>query len=708
MTTAQLPSWLTAPLTNEVQAYLAHGWSLVPIPPSSKGPRTTGWNLKQNALQSSADLPEGWGIGLAHAYSGTMALDIDALTTATTMLAEYGVDLLALLDAPDAVQIASGRAGRAKLLYRLPVGTALPSKKISAGDQTVYELRCATSNGLTVQDVLPSTAPHPQTGLPYRWAGRGHWTRLPAIPQELLALWQSMLVTESATPPTSPRDAVQADWVEVYSALSAISPSASRDVWIKVGMALHRAGSNAGEIDRAFEMWDTWSAGDPAKYPNEREMVQQWRSFKDDKASAVTLGTLFRLARDAGWEKPAPDVSGLFAGVTGSDAPVEPAALLKPVSVFDVLTKPAPPPAFVWDGYLPRGVVALFGAHGGTGKSTVALMLAVATVSGRPLFGVATNTASAVFVSLEDGANIVRHRLAGICRLWDVDPGTLADRLHIVDGTESPELFSADNRGAGGVTPAYDELTRLVQTTGAGLVVVDNGSDAFGGDEIQRRQVRAFMRALGKVATLTDCSVLLLAHVDKNTSRNKKAEGGEGYSGSTAWHNSARSRLFMTRGENGLLTLEHQKSNLAQRCNPIKLEWPEGGLPGLVNGPDGASVPETEGDKAVALLSLIAEFEGRGQYASPAPHARNNVHALLRMEPAFECLRLSRDATARILNQCQRSGFIESLEYRSPDRKPRERWTVTSKGREVAGLVAPTAPTAPTYDEGAQGAQGAN
>lgn len=691
-----LPAWLTAAhLTNDVQAYVDHGWSLVPIPPSSKGPRTAGWNRRENALQSSADLPEGWGIGLAHAYSGTMALDIDELTTATAMLADYGIDLQALLDAPDAVQITSGREGRAKLLYRLPLGTVLPSKKISAGEQTVYELRCATSNGLTVQDVLPSTAPHPQTGLPYRWAGRGHWRRLPAIPQELLALWQSMLVTESATPSPSPRDAVHADWAEIGSALSAIPPSCSRDDWIKVGMALHRAGSDAASLDHAFEVWNTWSKPS-SKYPGEAQMLSQWRSFKDDKATGVTLGTLFKLARDAGWEKPVPDVSGLF-GATGGPGAL--AALLKPVSVFDVLTNPAPPPAFVWDGYLPRGVVALFGAHGGTGKSTVALMLAVATVMGRPLFGVATSAAPAVFVSLEDSAAIVRHRLAGICRLWGVDPEMLADRLHIVDGTENPELFSADSRSAGDVTPAYDELARLVQTTGSGLVVVDNASDAFGGDEIQRRQVRAFMRALGRVATLTDCAVLLLAHVDKNTSRAGRAEGGEGYSGSTAWHNSARSRLFMTRAANGLLTLDHQKSNLAQRCNPITLEWPEGGLPMLTSGPGGTSVPETDGEKAAALLGIIAEFEGRGQYASPAIHARNNVYLLLRAEPAFQRLKLGKDATTYLVNLCQRSGYLEPVEYRSPDRKLRERWSVTTKGRQLAGLdeaSAPTAPTAPT------------
>jgi hypothetical protein len=36
-----------------------------------------------------------------------------------------------------------------------------------------------------------------------------------------------------------------------------------------------------------------------------------------------------------------------------------------------------PPQRWVWEGYIPREQVTLFGAHGGTGKSTIALMLAV-------------------------------------------------------------------------------------------------------------------------------------------------------------------------------------------------------------------------------------------------------------------------------------------------------------------------------------------
>ena len=390
--------------------------------------------------------------------------------------------------------------------------------------------------------------------------------------------------------------------------------------------------------------------------------------------------------------------------------PEPPPPLLKSVSVCDVITHPSPPPAFVWDGYLPRGVASLLGAHGGLGKSTIALMLAVCAALGRLLFGIGTMQCNSLFVSLEDGADVVRHRLAGICKTWGIDPAALDGKLHIVDGTEYPELFSAENRGAGVTTETYSELCKLVLATGAGLVVVDNASDAFGGDEINRRQVRAFMRSLAQVARLTDCAVLLLAHVDKTTSRNRTAAGGEAYSGSTAWHNSARSRMFMTRTEDGTLMLEQQKSNFGKCRDPIVLEWLDGGLPQVVG--DGGADPgsafsqraqgRADDDRATAMLKMIAEFESRGQYCSPAPTSRNHVFAMLKSEPGFIALKLRADDTKRIVTQCHRAKWIAPLDYRSADRKPHERWTLTTDGRLFAGLpAAPTAPTARTAEDGA-------
>jgi putative DNA primase/helicase len=403
------------------------------------------------------------------------------------------------------------------------------------------------------------------------------------------------------------------------------------------------------------------------------------------------------------------------AMLDSAQAPPTPEPLLKPVSVFDVLTHPAPPPEFVWADYIPCGVVTLMGAHGGTGKSTIALMLAVCAAVGRPLFGAEVKPCKVLFASLEDSGAIVRHRLAHICKLWGIDPLALGDCLRIVDGTEYPELFSAEGRGAGELTDTYKELSTAIETEGIGLVIVDNASDAFAGEEIQRRQVRAFIRALAMAVKPTNAGCLLLAHVDKSTSKARKAEGGEGYSGSTAWHNSARSRLFLTRGDDGLLTVEHQKSNLGRMREPITLEWAKDGLPQLVEQGTGFEMDSlnqrqqgrADDARAAALLKLIAEFEGRGQYCHTGQTSRSNPYAVLKSEPSFQRLKLNSDATKRIVNQCQRAKWLEPLDYRTPDRKPHQRWTLTHEGRLFAGLSAPTAPTAPTTEDGTHGARGA-
>lgn len=379
---------------------------------------------------------------------------------------------------------------------------------------------------------------------------------------------------------------------------------------------------------------------------------------------------------------------------------------LKPISITDLFTNPSPPTQYVWNGYTPRGVVTLFGAHGGTGKSTIALMLAVCAVLGRPLFGVDTEPCKVLFVSLEDPVRVVRERLAALCKAWLIDPAQL-EGLQAVDGKEYPELFTAETRGDGKITQTYHELHARVKAGDIGLILIDNASDAFGGDEIQRRQVRAFMRELGKIATLTDSAVVLLAHVDKNTSRATKPENSEGYSGSTAWHNSARSRLFMTRSKDDLLTLEHQKNNLGPKRDPITLQWLKGGLPQLVAGYEAPGTAGTltqaersDDQNAKEFLCLIAEFESRGQYCHTGITSRNNPYAVLKSEPVFQALKLNSDSTKRIVNQCQRAQWIQETDYRTVDRKLHQRWTVTTIGRAFSGLSAPTAPTAPTDEVG--------
>ena len=187
---------------NIASDYIAHGMALVPIPKGKKGPKAKGWQKRENVITDPEQASQWVGnIGLAHAYSTpqTMALDIDDLPKARVWLANKGVDLDALLEADDGVQIASGRAGRAKLIYRLPPGLgSSQTKKITdpVTDEMVIEFRSSTANDLTMQDVLPPSI-HPDTGKPYEWAGKGNWQNLPQIPMPLLDVWQDIITGES-------------------------------------------------------------------------------------------------------------------------------------------------------------------------------------------------------------------------------------------------------------------------------------------------------------------------------------------------------------------------------------------------------------------------------------------------------------------------------------------------------------------------------
>lgn len=309
-----------------IEEYINHGWNVVAIPPGTKGPVLSGWNKRGGALVSASDLPENWGVGLMHAYSGTMAFDIDDWFLTSL----FGINVDELYAAPDAVTIVSGKPGHGKLLYRMPFGLVLPSKqfKVRGADarqrKMAFEFRCGTTDDRTVQDVLPPSI-HPETKLPYAWGGAGHWSRLPMIPDQLLNVWLEAL--KDVRPVKV--DGVDSSWDEIRDALAFIEPDCPRDEWVQAGMALHWAGEQTFNTDEAFTIWDEWSKGGK-KYPGEREMVKQWASFRTAKGSLVTLGTLFHLARQAGWVRPVPDAATLFSNVTAIVRPDEIMSALRP------------------------------------------------------------------------------------------------------------------------------------------------------------------------------------------------------------------------------------------------------------------------------------------------------------------------------------------------------------------------------------------
>lgn len=279
------------PVAVAAKAYVSAGLRVIQWRgEKSKGPREEGWNRPESAISKPQQvLADDHGIGLAHLYSRTMALDVDNLHLACEYFKKHAIDLVALLSS--GVRISSGREGRAKLIYYIPEDIK-PADLLTINDQANgFELRCATRGGLTVQDVLPPTI-HPVTSKPYVWAGPDDqpdpWRRIPVAPLLLLEHWWSRLNEFQSTGVTGPCDHAVVPIVK--DALAALDPDADYKTWIDIGMALHSAGLG--------DQWDAWSQGG-AKYQRD-DCEARIRGFRPD--GGITLGTLFLYARQAGWD----------------------------------------------------------------------------------------------------------------------------------------------------------------------------------------------------------------------------------------------------------------------------------------------------------------------------------------------------------------------------------------------------------------------
>jgi hypothetical protein len=173
-------------LTDHISTYTNMGWALVGIPAGSKAPSTFGWQQRATPVDYWEKNPS-HNVGLLHSLSGTVALDIDHLENTRMIFEALNIDLDAMMSgAPRIV----GRPDRGKVLFRAPDDMTLTTRKISwpvDGDprktEVVFELRAGS-----VQDVLPPSI-HPDTGLPYTWAGTPLSDGLPNIPDQLLTIW---------------------------------------------------------------------------------------------------------------------------------------------------------------------------------------------------------------------------------------------------------------------------------------------------------------------------------------------------------------------------------------------------------------------------------------------------------------------------------------------------------------------------------------
>jgi RecA-family ATPase len=288
-------------------------------------------------------------------------------------------------------------------------------------------------------------------------------------------------------------------------------------------------------------------------------------------------------------------------------------ASLPVIDPRDWQDKPVPEREWLVEGFIPHRTVTLWSGDGGSGKTQTALQLIVAVALRKQWLGRDVGPGPCLLYTAEDEADELHRRLATTVQKAGHELCQL-DGVRLIPMAGRDALLAESNKASRIVyTRLFTKLKAEVELLKPRLVVIDPAADVFGGDEINRSQVRSFVSGLSALALECDCAVVLLSHPSLTG-----LNSGTGTSGSTAWSNSVRSRLYLqaVKDDPDRRVLKVVKANYGRTGEEIKIRWD-----------DGVYVVDTGDDPVVAgmisrkaddvFLAVFLKLTGQGQRLSP-------------------------------------------------------------------------------------------
>ena len=278
---------------------------------------------------------------------------------------------------------------------------------------------------------------------------------------------------------------------------------------------------------------------------------------------------------------------------------------------------------------IPMQNVTILSGDGGVGKSIIAFELMVACALGKRWLGQQTKPCKVFGLFAEDDEAELHRRLADICCHHDAELGDL-ENLQLCSrvGLENSLMDWRSPWEAGETTWLHATIMNHALQYGAQLVVVDSLHDVFAGEENRRVQARQFVQGLREIAREIDGAVVLTAHPSL-TGRNT----GTGESGSTAWNNAVRSRLYLTeadeQADGAERILKTMKANYGPAGGSIRLRWTDGVYEAIPQEA-GAQEPlkRITGKASIALDMLTRAIEDAGEIPPANSHIPGNVRSV--------------------------------------------------------------------------------
>ena len=246
-----------------------------------------------------------------------------------------------------------------------------------------------------------------------------------------------------------------------------------------------------------------------------------------------------------------------------------------PLPYVDLTAALEPRPWLIVDR-IPRRNVTLLSGEGSIGKSILLMQLLGATVRGELWLGSVPERGPVLYLSAEEEDNELRHRMQAVAAwLGTTREQLVKDGLRVLSFAGKDAILAEPDRdGILRSTPLFARILKDAVAVKPKVIALDAAADVFGGNEINRAQARQFITLVRHMAMATDAAAILVAHPSL-----QGIASDSGLSGSTAWHNSVRARMYLKKApgeDEALRALEVKKNNYGPVTETILLRWQKG------------------------------------------------------------------------------------------------------------------------------------
>ncbi len=164
--------------------------------------------------------------------------------------------------------------------------------------------------------------------------------------------------------------------------------------------------------------------------------------------------------------------------------------------------QPRPPKREIVGKLITAGSVGVIYGEAGAKKTYSALSLGVNVSIEKPWLGFKTYQTTVLFIDEESGEDRLSRRLGEVLRGENCDSGTPFFYVWLAG-------FKMDDKN----DPTI--LQALIESVGAGLVIIDALADVMAGDENSKEDVQPVFNHLRKIADQTGAAILIIHHSNK-------------------------------------------------------------------------------------------------------------------------------------------------------------------------------------------------